>query len=195
MTAPPDPPELDDAALVAAIAGHGDRAAFAELFGRFAGRVKGFLIRGGLTHELAEEIAQEVLVTVWRKSALFDPARASVSTWIFTIARNRRIDHLRRQARAEPDPDDPLFQPDPEATPEEEAAAASRDGRLREALAALPSDQMDVVRLSFYAGLSHGEIAEQLGLPLGTIKSRLRLSFNRLRAELGTGFVAELIDE
>ncbi len=190
-----DLPELDDGALMAAIAVHADRAAFAELFGRYAGRIKAFLIRGGLPHEVSEEIAQEVMVTVWRKAGTFDRARAGVSTWIYTIARNRRIDHLRRDMRAEPDPKDPLFAPEPEATPEQEAATASRDQQIRTALASLSSDQFEVVKLAFFAGLSHGEIAEELTLPLGTIKSRLRLSFKKLRGELGGEFAAELAND
>ena len=180
---------------MAAIAEGADRGAFAELFRRYAGRIKAFLIRGGLAHELAEEIAQEVMVTVWRKARSFDPARAGVATWIYTIARNRRIDHLRRQIRDEPDPEDPLFRPEPEATPEQQAASAGRDAQVREALASLSEDQREVVHLAFFAGLSHGEIAEQLGAPLGTVKSRLRLSFSRLKGELGDHFSAEFRNE
>lgn len=191
----PDRGALEDADLMAAIALRADRAAFAELFDRFAGRIKAFLIRGGLTHELAEEIAQEVMVTVWRKAASFDAARASVATWIYTIARNRRIDHFRRTTRDEPDPNDPLFAPEPEATPEEQAQLASRDVQLRSTLAVLPDDQKEVVRLAFYDGLSHGEIANRLDMPLGTVKSRLRLSFKRLRGELGGEFAQELVDD
>lgn len=180
---------------MAAIAVQADRAAFAVLFQRYAGRIKAFLIRGGLAHQFAEEVAQEVMVTIWRKAASFDPARASVATWIFTIARNRRIDHLRKTMRDEPDPADPLFAPEPEATPEEAVQATTRDGRIRAALASLSGDQMEVVRLAFFEGLSHGEIAQRLQAPLGTVKSRLRLSFQRLRGELGAEFAAELVDD
>lgn len=180
---------------MAAVAVRADREAFAALFQRYAGRIKAFLIRGGLARELAEELAQEVMITVWRKAASFDPARASVATWIYTIARNRRIDHLRKASRHEPDPEDPLFAPEPEATPEEEVQQATRDGLVRAALANLSGDQMEVVRLAFFDGLSHGEIAQKLGAPLGTVKSRLRLSFQRLRGELGAGFASELVDD
>ena len=195
MNTTSDPGLVDDNALLAAIAARADRTAFAELFRRFAGRIKGFLIRGGLEPELAEETAQEVMVTVWRKAASFDAAKAGAATWIFTIARNRRIDHLRKMSRDEPDPEDPLFAPEPEATPEQEAETATRDAQVRAALATLTPDQLQVVRLAFFTGLSHGEIAEKLDAPLGTVKSRLRLSFRRLRGELGADFAAELVDD
>lgn len=193
---PPDShAEQADEALLTAIAVHADRAAFAELFQRFAGRVKGFLIRSGAAPEQAEEVAQEVMVTVWRKAASFDPARAGASTWIYTIARNRRIDFFRKETRPEPDPTDPAFQPEPEADPARKVAASERDAIVRAALDALNEDQREVVRLAFFAGLSHGEIAERLGAPLGTVKSRLRLAFVRLRGELGDAFSMELSDE
>lgn len=183
-----------DEALLAAVAA-GDRDAFAQLFHRYAGRIKAMMIRSGSPPDLAEEVAQEVMVSVWRKAASFDPAKASVATWIYTVARNRRVDLLRRAARPQPDPDDPLFRPDPQPPAESAMAAAERDARLRRALHALPPDQLEVVRLAFFAGLSHGEIAERLGAPLGTVKSRLRLSFARLRARLGGDFATELADD
>ena len=174
-----------DEALVAAVAERADRDAFAELFRRYAGRVKAMLMRSGAAADVAEEVAQEVMVAVWRKASTFDADKASVATWIYTIARNRRVDLIRRTKRPEPDPDDPLFRPDPAPPPDAAMAAAQRDLRIRQALHALPPDQLEVVRLAFFAGLSHGEIAERLGAPLGTVKSRLRLSFARLRARLG----------
>ena len=198
MTAEDRPETLDDLsdeALLRAIAERADRSAFVEIFQRFAGRVKAFMMRSGAGPDVAEEIAQEVMVTVWRKAARFDAARAGAATWIFTIARNRRIDRFRRESRAEPDPNDPLFQPEPEADPAETAARTDRDDHVRRAVAALSEDQREVVRLAFYAGLSHGEIAETLGTPLGTVKSRLRLSFTKLRGALGEDFSMELIDE
>lgn len=195
MNQPSDPGLADDNALVAAIAMRADRDAFAELFRRYAGRIKGFLIRGGLDAGLSEETAQEVMVTIWRKAASFDAAKAGAATWIFTIARNRRIDLLRKMSRDEPDPQDPLFAPEPEATPEQEAEVATRDAQVRAAMATLTPDQLDVVRLAFFTGLSHGDIAERLGAPLGTVKSRLRLAFQRLRGELGADFSSELVDD
>ena len=184
-----------DEALLAAIAGRAERTAFAELFRRYAGRIKAFMMRAGTPPDVAEEVVQEVMVTVWRKSAHFDPAKASAATWIYTIARNRRIDLYRREKRPEPDPEDPMFRPEPEHSTERKIAGADRDGQLRAALVHLPGEQVEVLRLAFFAGLSHSEIAERLGMPIGTVKSRLRLSFVRLRTALGDEFATELVDD
>ena len=189
------PAEEDDAALMARVADARDRAAFAELFARYAVRVKAFLIRGGAAHDVADEAAQEVMVSVWRRAGQYDAGKASVATWIYAIARNRRIDLIRRQTRPAPDPEDPLFQPDPEPDPADTAAHADRDARVRGALEALSDDQREVVRLAFYAGMTQTEIAEATGAPLGTIKSRLRLAFARLRGALGEDFAQELFDD
>lgn len=191
----PATPEPDDAALLRAVAERADRAAFVALFGRYAGRVKAFLMRSGASDTAAEEAAQEVMITLWQRAALYDPDKAGVSTWIFTIARNKRIDLLRREVRGQAAAEDPALDPGPEAGPERHFAGAERDARVREAVLALPEEQREVVRLAFFAELSHGDIAERLGLPLGTVKSRLRLAFGKLRAELGPSFAMELTDD
>lgn len=190
----PTEPDSDET-LVARIAADRDRDAFAELFRRFAGRVKAFMMRGGMDAVHAEDIAQEVMVSVWRKADSFDPGRARAVTWIYTIARNRRIDLIRRQSRPEADPNDPLFVQEPEPDPVDLVAQADRDAQVRAALENLPPDQLAVVQLAFFGGLSHSEIAEQLDAPIGTVKSRLRLSFARLRSALGDGFEMELVDD
>lgn len=167
--------------LVVKVATDRDRSAFTELFDHFAPRIKGYLIQQGSDASLAEEIAQDVMVTLWRKADLFDPSKSSASTWLFRIARNRRIDRLRRQKTAELDPEDPSLHPN---APEEAGAemdARKREERIRIALKALPKEQVEVVRLAFFSGLSHSEISDQTGLPLGTVKSRIRLAFGRLR--------------
>ena len=183
----------EDAELLAAIAA-GDRVAFAGFFARYARRVKAFLIRSGTRVDEAEELSQEVMVTVWRKAASFDPAKASAATWLFTIARNRRIDLIRRHARPAPDPEDPLFQPDPDPDGADILGRRQRDAALRVALAELPEAQREVLQVAFFEGLSQSEIAERLGLPLGTVKSRARLALARLRAALGEDFRDELED-
>jgi RNA polymerase sigma-70 factor (ECF subfamily) len=183
----------DDAALIARIA-KADREAFAALFRRWAGKVKGFLIRSGVGHAEADEAAQEVMLSVWRRADSFDPARAGAATWIYAIARNRRVDLLRRR-RPEPDPDDPLFAPEPEPPADAAAAREGRDAQVRAALEALPADQALVVRLAFYDGLSHAEVAAMIDAPLGTVKSRLRLAMGKIRAALGDGFAEELLDD
>lgn len=184
-----------DAELLARLAAADDRAAFAELFARYAGRIRAFLLRGGAHADVVEEATQDVFVSVWRRAATYDPAKAGVSTWIYAIARNRRIDLIRRHARPAPDPNDPLFQPDAPPDPERAAAAADRDARVREALGGLSKDQLEAVRLTFYAGLTQAEIAQATGAPLGTVKSRLRLAFARLREALGDDFSVELNDD
>ena len=156
-----------------------DQAAFARLFAHFAPRIKGFLIRSGAADDMAEECAQEVMATVWRKAALFDPSRASAATWIFTIARNRQIDMIRRARR--PEPEDLPWGPDAEPDQEDVIALSQETEKLGQAIAALPAKQRELIERAYFGDLSHSEIAEQTGLPLGTIKSRIRLALDRLR--------------
>jgi RNA polymerase sigma-70 factor (ECF subfamily) len=170
--------------MIGAIAAHADRAAFAALFEHFAPRVKSYMLRLGAEPPLAEELAQETLLAVWRKAAAFDRAKAAPSTWIFTIARNLRIDAARRSRRGDPAPD-PSDAPDAEPAPDAVLVEAQSEGRIQQALGALPPEQAEVVRLSFFSDKPHSEIAEALKLPLGTVKSRLRLAMARLRDLLG----------
>lgn len=172
------------AGLVAAIAERSDKAAFAALFKHFAPKIKGYLIKIGTDRGQAEELTQEVMLTMWRKAATFDRTQASVSTWLFTIARNRRIDAVRRERRPEFDPSDPLLVPDEPAAPDERIDALQREERVARALKTLPQEQADLVREAFYLAKSHSEIAEETKIPLGTVKSRLRLAFARLRRAL-----------
>ena len=156
--------------------------AFTPLFNRFAPRVKSYLTRLGASAAAAEELAQETMLSVWRKAAQFDPARAGASTWIFTIARNLRIDALRKE-RPQPLEEDPTdVAPEPAA--DAVVFAAERDVRVRAALKVLSPEQAEVIELSFFTEAAHSEIAERLGLPLGTVKSRLRLAMTRLRSLL-----------
>ncbi len=161
------------------LARQGDEAAFAELFDHFAPRVKAFLMKSGATASLAEECAQDVMATVWNKAALFDPSRASVATWIFTIARNRRIDALRKARR--PEPEDLPWGPEPEPDQIDSMVLQQETERLGEALALLPDNQRELIEKAYFGDLSHGEIARITGLPLGTIKSRIRLALEKLR--------------
>ena len=141
-------------------------------------------MRLGMDAATSDELAQETMLRVWQKSALFDSGKASATTWIFAIARNLRIDRIRRDSRPEPDPNDPTFLPPPELSAEEHVDARKRQEAVRASLADLPDDQRQAVHLSFVEGLSHQEIAERLHIPLGTVKSRLRLSFDKLRTML-----------
>lgn len=158
---------------------HRDKEAFAAIFSHFAPRVKGFLMKSGAAADLAEECAQDVMVTLWNKAHLFDPSRASVATWIFTIARNRRIDILRKENR--PEPEDLPWGPDAEPDQADVLALQQESSRLKAAIQALPDAQRDLIQKAYFGDLSHREIAVQTGLPLGTIKSRIRLALDRLR--------------
>jgi RNA polymerase sigma-70 factor (ECF subfamily) len=169
--------------FIVSIAKNGDREAFAGLFNHFAPRVKSYLVRLGAPPETAEELAQETLLTVWRRAASFDPNRAAASTWIFTIARNLRIDLSRRDGRSPPRDDPATFDLGP-PMPDDALGAVEDEERVAAAMAELPREQAQVIALAFFADKPHSEIAGELGLPLGTVKSRLRLAMARLRNAL-----------
>ena len=156
-----------------------DQRAFAELFAHFAPRVKAFLMKSGASPSMAEECTQEVMATLWHKAYLFDPSRASVATWIFTIARNKKIDALRKQRRPEPE----NLEWGPEAEPEaaDILVLQQESQQLTQAMTALPSQQRELIEKAYFGDLSHSEIVAETGLPLGTIKSRLRLALSKLR--------------
>ena len=166
-------------ALMERVRDQQDQAAFAKLFNHFAPRVKAFLIKSGASPTVAEDCAQDVMVTLWKKSQLFDPGRASVATWIFTIARNRRIDILRKENR--PEPETLTWGPDHEPDAAEVLEVQQESDMLTKAVATLPEKQKKLILSAYYGDLSHSEIAQQTGLPLGTIKSRIRLALGRLR--------------
>jgi RNA polymerase sigma factor (sigma-70 family) len=161
---------------------HKDQKAFAELFEHFAPRIKGFLMKSGAPESMAEECAQEVMTTLWRKAALFDPTRASVATWVFTIARNKKIDALRKQRR--PEPEDLPWGPQPEPDQVDILALQQEQTELAAAIRLLPDKQKELIERAYFGDLSHSEIAAETGLPLGTIKSRIRLALERLRHEM-----------
>ncbi|MCR5856421.1 sigma-70 family RNA polymerase sigma factor [Mesorhizobium sp. J428] len=178
---PPPPAAEDLSRLLQMVAARRDREAFAALFRHFGPRLKTFFMRGSMSSGLAEDLVQETMLSVWRKASYYDPARAGASTWVFTIARNLRIDHLRRQRNPADLP------PDPEDMPpsmEEALLGAEREWRVRKALSGLSAEQQTIIRLSYYSEKSQSEIAGELGVPLGTVKSRIRLAMNRLRALL-----------
>lgn len=179
-------PEEDWAALMHRVAQQQDRAAFGRLFDHFAPRVKSYLVRTGSSESTAEDLAQEALVTVWRKAVQFNPAHAAVSTWIFTIARRLRIDAARRH-QLDGVGDEPFefdrLEADQLDLPEHTDATRLAN-RVREALHRLPPEQAQVLRLSFYDDEPHARIAAELGLPLGTVKSRIRLAVAHLRKAL-----------
>ncbi len=159
-----------------------DKAAFGRLFDHFAPRLKGMLCRNGMASAQAEDIVQDVMLTVWRKAQMFDPGRAQVSAWIYQIARNRQIDVLRRERRPMPEELKPV-----ESTEEDAAqilALEQETEALRAALKRLKPAQREMVERAYLGELTHAEIRAETGLPLGTIKSRIRLGLERLRHEL-----------
>ena len=169
---------------MARIAAEKCRDSFAEVFDFYAPRVKSYMLRLGANQIEAEDLAQDVMVTVWKKAHLFDPARASVATWVFTIARNRRIDLARREKR--PEPEDLGWGPEPDQTQDETLVMQQDSDRLGTALAALPDAQRLLIEQCYFGELSHRDIADVTGLPLGTIKSRIRLALDKLRHAMGS---------
>ncbi len=180
--APGDNGDFED--LLRAVAQAGDREAYAALFRHFAPRVKAFLVKMGLAPNAAEELAQETLLTVWRKASYFDPTRAGAATWIYTIARNLFIDLKRRERHRAALAADALDEPVDEMSGEHILMGAERDARVRAALSALSEEQATIVKLSFFQEKPHSAIAQELGIPLGTAKSRVRLALGRLRVLL-----------
>jgi len=177
----------DWAEKIQAIATREDRVAFAEIFNHFAPRVKAYLRKAGASEAEAEEIAQEAMLSVWRKAALFNPMVSGVATWIFTIARNLRIDAIRRERRGgaiRVDEVEAEYEVDEAPLADVRIVAAQSEARVREALAALPRDQLTVIQMSFFEEQAQAEIARTLQIPLGTVKSRVRLAMKRLRGLL-----------
>ncbi len=167
--------------LLTAVGNDHDGGAFAILFDHFGPRVHAQMVRLGLNAFTAADATQDVMETIWRKAHLFDPAKATAGTWVFHIARNRRIDIKRRSREATCDIETFFDIPDPSRACDDCIDTAERTECLREALRTLPREQLALIKLAFYNGLSHAAIAARLELPLGTVKSRLRLAFARLR--------------
>jgi RNA polymerase sigma-70 factor (ECF subfamily) len=171
--------------LIQAVAAQRDRTAFAALFGHFGPRIKAYLMRRGCDAAEAEEVVQEAMVTLWRRAETFDAGQANASTWVFTIARNKRIDMVRRAKRPEIDPDDPALVPARNGSADHGVEQAQEAERLRRAMGVLPAEQKDLLLMAFFEEKPHSTIAAESGLPLGTVKSRIRLAMARLRRELG----------
>jgi RNA polymerase sigma-70 factor (ECF subfamily) len=175
--------QVEWADLIGRIAASGDRDAFRLLFEHFAPRIKGLMLRAGARKEEAEEIAQDTLLAVWRKAAQFDPASQGAPAWIFTIARNLRIDAIRRSVRSGVAvPEAELeYLADPADSQETQLAKRDEKARIAAAISRLSNEQSAAIRMSFVEDRPHSEIAEALRIPLGTVKSRIRLATNRLK--------------
>lgn len=175
------PGSISMADFLQRIAERGDVEAFRKLFQSYAPRVKSYMMRQGADANTAEELAQETMMTVWRKASLYSVEKGSATTWIYTIARNLRIDRLRREMTWVSLPEGHEQEPSSDALPDDVLSERERKSRVQAALSGLPPDQLEVVSLSYIEGLSHSEIAERLGLPLGTVKSRMRLAYQKIR--------------
>jgi RNA polymerase sigma-70 factor, ECF subfamily len=169
------------AQLLTRVAQSRDRAAFSQLFDHFAPRVKSFMMRKGSTADQAEDLVQETLIAVWNKAAMFSTDRGSVSTWIFTIARNLRIDRLRRErSQLYTDLED-FDAPDLRDGADEALGRLQEDNHVAMALAQIPEEQRQLLILSYVEDVAQSEIASRLNIPLGTVKSRMRLGYQRMR--------------
>jgi RNA polymerase sigma-70 factor (ECF subfamily) len=169
---------------IESIAAHRDRDAFGRVYGFYAPRVAAYLRRVGARAEQAEDLAQEVLLAVWRRAHQFDPQKAALSTWIYTIARNKRIDALRRERHPEFDLDDPTLEGKEAPRGDTHTETEFVKEEIRRAIATLPSEQAELLRIFYFEDKTHSVIADELGLPLGTVKSRLRLAVGKLRGLL-----------
>jgi len=170
--------------MLAAVGQDKDIEAFEALFRHYGPRVRAYMAKLARDGQGAEELMQETMLAVWNKAHQFDPARGNVSSWIFTIARNLRIDAYRKEKRPAFDPTDPAFVPDDVPPADVEFEGRQEADRLRRAMETLPAEQLELLKLSFYNEASHSAIATKLGLPMGTVKSRIRLAFAKLRAAL-----------
>jgi RNA polymerase sigma-70 factor (ECF subfamily) len=170
--------------LLRRVAERADTTAFRELYQTYGPRVKAYMMRLGADAGTAEDLAHETLFAVWRRAALYRADKGSAEGWIFAIARNLRIDRLRREAPWQELPQELLNRASGEALPDVALSEREQQSRLRAALSNLPPEQHEVVALSYLDGLSHTAIAGRLGLPLGTVKSRLRIAYQKIRTAL-----------
>lgn len=169
------------AALLAKVAASKDREAFASLFDHFAPRVKSFMMRKGASSEQAEDLVQETMISVWSKAQLYVQDRGSVSTWIFTIARNLRIDRLRRERTSQYTDIDDYDAPSNDVAQDDALARFQEDGAVAKALLQIPEEQRQLLILSYVEDMPQSEIAQRLNIPLGTVKSRMRLAYRRMK--------------
>jgi RNA polymerase sigma factor (sigma-70 family) len=182
-TAPANGIADDCKALLVAVAERRDHSAFARLFDRFATRIETYLRRLGAERALAEDLTQEVMLVIWQQAWRYDPTRAAASTWIFTIARNRLIDALRRQ-RSEQKPDGDAIEVLAGDDTEQSFYLTQLQRYLRHAVTLLPSEQNQLIEQGYFRDKTQATLADELDLPLGTVKSRQRLALGRLRRHL-----------
>ena len=191
-TAPSGQPDVKEtgvtdevASLLLAVGQSKDMTAFEALFRLYGPRLRAFMLKRTGDPALAEELMQEAMTNIWNRAASFDPARGSAPAWIFTLARNTSIDLFRRRKRPEFDLSDPALMPEAEEAADRMIESRQSAEAVRAAMRDLPPEQLEILKLSFFEEVPHSAIAEKLGLPLGTVKSRIRMAFGRLRTALG----------
>jgi RNA polymerase sigma-70 factor (ECF subfamily) len=180
----PPPKSSEFAACISRIANDRDQPAFEFLFRYFAPRIKSYCLKLGADASAAEEITQEAMVSIWRNAGQFDPSKAAPSTWVFTIARNLVIDRFRKNRRPQFDFNDPALVPDDQPPPDRLVEQAELQENVRQIIDSLSSNERNVLTLSYFENLSHFEISRRLSLPVGTVKSRIRLAFGKIRSIL-----------
>lgn len=178
-------PVSDTRTWLRSVAERRDRHAFEQLYGYFAPKIKGYMLRQGADDASADDLAQETMVQIWRKANHYDPQKAAVSTWVFRVARNLQIDRMRKLKSYEV-----ALNADASSTLEnlqhnEQLEHRTDTDKLRKLIGELPEEQMEVVQLAFFEGLSHTEVSCRLSIPVGTVKSRLRLAFGKLKIGMG----------
>jgi len=180
-------------AAILNIAESQDIGSFKKIFEYFSPRLKSFLMKSGAEESIAEEIIQETMTIIWTKADYYDPKVASPSTWIYTIARNKKIDILRKSRKAILEDIETAVLPAVEPKTEENIEHDQKFDLIAQQLDSLPKDQLDLLKMNFFEEKSHGEISELTGIPLGTVKSRIRLALEKIRAKLDkNGAMADL---
>ena len=169
---------------LSSVAVNKDKKSFGHLFDHLAPKVKGFLRKNGTAEDMLDDVTQEVMIKIWRYAGHFDQTKGKVTTWVFTIARNARIDLIRKENRPEPDINDPVLVKENPRGSDDILLAKQNSTRISEAIGELPNEQQEILKYAFFEEKSHAEIAAQTGLPLGTVKSRIRLAFQRLKKTL-----------
>ncbi len=180
----PRPNASEFAACISRIATERDQPAFERLFRYFAPRIKSYCLKLGADASAAEEVTQEAMVSIWRNAGQFDPSKAAPSTWVFTIARNLVIDRFRKNRRPQFDLNDPALVPEDQLAPDQLIEQTELQENIRQIVDALSANERNVLMLSFFENLSHFEISRRLSLPVGTVKSRIRLAFGKIRSKL-----------
>lgn len=170
--------------LIKKVANQQDHTAFQEIFEKFGPRIKAYLLKQGADNATAEELVQETMLTVWRKASMFEESRGSLASWVYTIARNLRIDRLRKEKVWQELSEEQYQKSSPDEPADETVAKNQMITVIRGALKQLPPEQREIIEHSYLKGMSQSEIAKALNLPIGTVKSRMRLAYQKVRTSV-----------